>query len=106
MEEKIPAIYETLKQLTLDFVNCKRNRRQTVADLRQKVDANFVYGLKDQDFISDVFASLDHLTEKGFATSSDEMKYMAECFEGKREFSRTEARRFIVGPFQDQNPPA
>lgn len=105
MEDKIPAIYATLKELTLDFVNCRRNRRATVYELRQRLDANEIYKLKGQDFIMEAFTSLDNLTQKGFATSFEEMKYLAECFEGTREFKREEARQFIVGPFQDQNPP-
>jgi hypothetical protein len=105
MDDKVAKIQETLKQLTLDFVNCKRNRKETVRDLKQSVDANFVYRLQGYDLIFEAFVSLEHLTEKGFATSFEEMQYLAECFEEKREFNRVDARQFIVGPFQDENPP-
>ena len=105
MDDKISAIHATLKELTLDFVNCKRNRKETVRELKKRIDANFVYRLQGNDLIFEAFVSLEHLTEKGFATSFEEMKYLAECFEGKREFNRVEARQFIVGPFQDENPP-
>lgn len=105
MDDKIAAIHASLKEFTLDFVNCKRNRKETVRELKKTVDANFVYGLQGYDLIFEAFVSLEHLTEKGFATSLEEMKYLAECFEGKREFNRVEARQFIVGPFQDENPP-
>jgi hypothetical protein len=105
MDDKLTAIYASLKELTLDFVNCRRNRKETVRELRRRIDANAIYRLEGYDLIFEAFISLDHLTEKGFATSFAEMKYLAECFDGTREFIRAEARQFIVGPFQDENPP-
>jgi hypothetical protein len=105
MDDKVSAIHATLKELTLDFVNCKRNRKDTVRELRKRIDAGVIYRLEGNDLIFEAFVSLDHLTEKGFATSFEEIKYLAECFEGTRQFAREEARQFIVGPFQDENPP-
>jgi hypothetical protein len=106
MDDKLTATYAALKELTLDFVNCRRNRKETVRELRRRIEASFIYGLNGYDLIVEAFVSLDHLTEKGFATSQAEMEYLAACFEEKRVFSRAEARQFVVGPFQDENPPA
>lgn len=106
MDDKITAVYTVLKELTLDFINCRRNRKETVSELRNRIDAGFIYGLKGCDLVVEAFISLDHLNEKGFATSLAEMEYLAECFEDKRTFDRSTARQFLVGNFQDEKPPA
>jgi hypothetical protein len=91
--------------LTLDFVGGKRNRRETVHELNQRINPDEVYKMSDNIperlFITEVFVSLNNLTEEGFATSRQEMLYLAECFEGKRVFNRDEIRQFTVGPFEN-----
>jgi hypothetical protein len=91
--------------LTLDFVGGKRNRREMVHELNQRINPDEVYKMPDNIperlFITEVFVSLNYLTEEGFATSRQEMVYLAECFEGKRVFNRDEIRRFTVGPFEN-----
>lgn len=91
--------------MTLDFVGGKRNRRETVQELNQRINPDEVYKMPDNIperlFITEVFVSLNNLTEEGFATSRQEMVYFAECFEGKRAFNRDEIRRFTVGPFEN-----
>jgi hypothetical protein len=47
-----------------------------------------------KDFITEVYVSLDNLATEDFAPSLEEIKYFADCFEGKRVFSREEVRRF------------
>ena len=99
------SIISVLKELTLDFVKGKRTRQETVRELQKRIDPDEVYDMPEnvpkQVFIREVFVSLNNLTEEGFSTSKEEMKYIAECFEGKREFKREEIRRFIIGPFEN-----
>ncbi len=99
-------ILKNLKELTIDFVNGKRNRRDTVNELHKRIDSNDVYNMSDsipmKAFITEVFVSLDSLVEEGFAPSLAEMEYFAECFEGKRTFSREEVRKFPIGSFEKQ----
>ena len=101
-------ILEILKELTLDFVNNKRGRQETVRLLHEKIDENEVYQMdqkeSQRDFITEVFVSLDNLTNTEFAPSLEEMKYFAECFEGKRVFYQPEVRKFEVGSFKDDSP--
>lgn len=99
------SILKILKELTLDFVNGEKNRKQTVRALRERIDPDDVYNMPDsepqKDFITEVYVSLDNLTNEEFAPSPEEMRYFAECFEGKRTFSREEVREFTVGPYRD-----
>jgi hypothetical protein len=102
------AIIAILKELTLDFFNGQRNRADTVVELHQRIDPEDIFKMDEshpqRQFITEVYVSLDHLTEEGFATSPAEMQYLAECFEGKRTFSQEEVRNFPIGPFEKQNP--
>jgi hypothetical protein len=100
-------ILEVLKELTLDFVNNKRGRQETVRLLHERIDQNDIYKLdkteSQRDFITEVFVSLDNLTNTEFAPSIEEMEYFAECFEGKRLFYQPEVRKFAVGSFDDED---
>jgi hypothetical protein len=101
------TILSILKELTLDFVNGKRNRQQTVEELRKQIDPDDIYKMDDnpqKDFITEVYVSLDNLTQEGFAPSLAEINYFAECFEGKRTFSQEEVRKFPIGSFENDNP--
>jgi hypothetical protein len=103
----VNTILSILKELTLDFVNGKRNRQQTVEELHKQIDPDDIYKMDDnpqKDFISEVYVSLDNLTQEGFAPSLAEIKYFAECFEGKRTFSQEEVRKFPIGSFEKDNP--
>jgi hypothetical protein len=106
----VNSILANLKELTLDFVNGKRNRRETVSEVQKRFDPEEIYDMADmvpeKAFITEVFVSLNSLTEEGFAPSLAEMKYFAECFEGKRVFSQEEVRNFPIGDFENQNPPS
>jgi hypothetical protein len=101
------ATLADLKELTLSLIAGKRTRQATVEELYKRIDADSVYKMKPDepqaDFITEVFVSLEHLTEEGFATSSAEIRYFAECFEGKREFSREEVRKFTIGDFEKED---
>jgi hypothetical protein len=103
----IETILANLKELTLDFVEGQRTRIETVLELNKRIDPNEIYGLDESipqnNFITEVFVSLNSLTEEGFATSFAEMQYFAECFEGKRTFSQEEVRKFPIGPFEKEN---
>lgn len=96
-----------LKELTLDRAFGKRTRQATVEELYKRIDPDSVYKMKpdepQRDFITEVFVSLEHLTEEGFATSPTEVHYLAECFEGKRTFSREEVRKFPIGDFEKED---
>jgi hypothetical protein len=102
------TILSILKELTLDFVNGKRNRSNTVIALHERINPDDIYKMADtipqKDFITEVYVSLDNLTEEGFAPSLAEMNYFAECFEGQRTFSREEVRKFPIGSYERQNP--
>jgi hypothetical protein len=102
------AILTVLKELTLDFVNAKRNRQETVIELRSRIKAEEIYQMPDgapsKDLIREAFVSLDNLTEEGFAPSVAEIKYFAECFENQREFSQEEVRNFPIGSFEKEHP--
>jgi len=104
----IASVQAALKELTLDMVNGKRNRQETVEELYKRVQPDEIYKLDEsvpeRDFIIDVTVSLEHLTEEGFAPSMAEIRYFAECFEGKRVFSREEVRRFPIGAYEKQQP--
>lgn len=99
------SVISELKGLTLDFVNGKRNRKDTVKELHDRIDPNEIYNMPENVperlFITEVFVSLNNLTEEGFATSKEEMIYLAECFEGKREFKPEEIRLFTIGQFEN-----
>jgi hypothetical protein len=103
----IETILANLKELTLDFVDGQRTRIETVLELNKRIDPDEIYDMADsvprKNFITEVFVSLNSLTEEGFATSFAEMKYFAECFEGKRTFSQEEVRNFPIGPFEKEN---
>jgi hypothetical protein len=105
----VNTILANLKELTLDFVNGKRNRQDTLIELNQRLDPEEIYKMGDnvpeKAFITEVFVSLNSLTEESFAPSLAEMQYFAECFEGKRVFSREEVRNFPIGDYENQNPP-
>jgi hypothetical protein len=96
-----------LKELTLALAKGQKTRQATVEDLYKRIDADSVYNLKPDepqaDFITELFVSLEHLTEEGFATSPAEIQYFAECFEGKRTFSREEVRQFPIGDYQKEH---
>ncbi len=102
------TILADLKDLTLTLASGKRTRKETVEELYKRVDPEVIFEMKpDQaqaDFIIEVFVSLEHLTDEGFATSPAEIRYFAECFEGKRNFSREEVRKFPIGDFEKENP--
>lgn len=105
---EINSILENLKELTLDFVNGKRDRNETVMELHKRINPDDIYSMADsipqRQFITEVYVSLESLTEEGFATSPAEMKYLAECFEGKRTYSQEEVRKFTIGSFEKQSP--
>jgi hypothetical protein len=98
------ATLAALKELTLALAQGRRTRQSTVEELYKRIDADSVYKMKPDepqaDFITQLFVSLEHLTEEGFATSPAEIKYFAECFEGKRTFSQEEVRKFPIGNFE------
>jgi hypothetical protein len=102
------AILAILKELTLDFVNGKRNRQETVRELRSRIKAEEIYQMPDsvpsKDLIREAYVSLDNLTEEGFAPSVAEIKYFAECFENQRQFSQEEVRNFPIGSFEKELP--
>ena len=95
------AILANLKVLTLDLVNGRRDRADTVALLHQRIAENEIYTLDQsidqRDLITEVFVSLDNLTNEEFAPSMLEMQYFADCFEGRRIFYQPEVRKFAVG---------
>jgi hypothetical protein len=101
------TILADLKELTLALVEGKRTRQDTVEELYKRIDPDSVYKMKPDepqaDFITEVCVSLEHLTEEGFATSPAEIQYFAECFEGKRIFSREEVRKFPIGDFEKED---
>jgi hypothetical protein len=105
----IDDILAILKALTLDFVIGTRSRKETVEELHKRIDPAEIYDMPDsvqqKAFITEVFVSLDNLITADFAPSFAEMKYFAECFEGKRSFSREEVRRFPIGSFENQEAP-
>jgi hypothetical protein len=98
----------TLKELTLALAAGKRSRQTTVEELYKRIDPDSIYNMKadepQADFITEVFISLEHLTEEGFAPSPAEIKYLAECFEGKRTFSREDVRKFTIGDYENDGP--
>ena len=100
------TIISILKGLTLDFVNRLKNRKQTVAELLQRIDSKEIFDMPEsvpeKEFITQVYVSLSALREEGCATSREEMEYYAEVFEGKRQFVQEEVRRFNVGPFENE----
>src|ERR1035437_4726133 len=102
-------ILANLKELTLDFVNGKRNRQDTLIELNQRLDPEEIYKMGDnvpeKAFITEAFVSLNSLTDEGFAPSLAEMQYFAGCFQGQRVFSREEVRNFPIGDYENQNPP-
>jgi len=104
----IETILNNLKELTLDLVAAKRNRQETVDELRRRINPDDVYNLPasepQKNFITEVYVSLDNLVTEDFAPSLAEIRYLAECFEGKRTFSREEVREFEIGSFEKQNP--
>jgi hypothetical protein len=100
------TIISELRELTSDFVKGKRNRQETVDELNRRINPTEIYDMPDtipeRLFITEVFVSLNSLAEEGFATSRQEMEYIAECFEGKRTFEIEEIRRFTVGPYENE----
>ncbi len=100
---EINNILSILEELTFDFINGKRNRIQTVRELRTRIDPDDIYEMPDsitqKGFITEIYVSLDNLTTEGFTPSLEEIKYFAECFEGQRVFSREEVRQFTIGHF-------
>jgi hypothetical protein len=105
---EIPEILNNLKELTLDFVDGKRTRQTTVEELHRRINGDDIFKMDASNpqmkFIIEIYVSLDHLTEEGFATSTAEMRYLAECFEGARTFSQEEVRKFPIGDFEKDNP--
>jgi hypothetical protein len=55
-----------------------------------------------RNFITEVYVSLDNLVTEDFAPSLAEIRYFAECFEGKRTFSREEVREFEIGSLRNR----
>ena len=102
------TILANLKELTLALAAGESTRRATVDELYKRIDSDSVFKMKPDepqaDIIVEAFVSLEHLTEEGFATSAAEIKYFAECFEGKRTFSREEIRKFTIGAFESDDP--
>jgi hypothetical protein len=100
------TILATLKELTLDLAQGRKTRQATVEELYKRIDPETIYSMKPDepqaDFITELFVSLEHLTEEGFATSPAEIRYFAECFEGKLTFSRDEVRKFAIGDFEKE----
>lgn len=98
------AILAELKELTLALAEGRAARQATVEELDKRIDPETVFAMKPEepqaDFITEVFVSLQHLTEEGFATSPAEIQYLAECFKGTRTFSRAEVRNFTIGNFE------
>jgi hypothetical protein len=101
-------ILNDLKKLTLDLAAGKLTRQVAVEELYKRIDPNTIYKMKPDepqaDFITEVFVSLEHLTEEGFAPSKAEIQYFAECFEGKRTFRREDVRNFPIGDFENDAP--
>jgi hypothetical protein len=99
------SILADLKELTLALATGKKTRQATVHELYKRIDPDSIYKMKvdepQADFISEVFISLEHLTEEGFAPSSAEIQYFAECFKGERAFRREEVRNFPIGDFKN-----
>jgi len=101
-------ILADLKELTLALANGKASRQATVEELGKRIDPDSIYKMNPDDpqadFITDLFVSLEHLTEEGFAPSPSEIQYFAECFEGKRTFCREDVRMFPIGNFENDAP--
>jgi hypothetical protein len=101
-------ILADLKELTLALASGKASRQTTVEELGKRIDPDSIYKMKPDDpqadFITEVFVSLEHLTEEGFAPSATEIRYFAECFEGKRTFCREDVRMFPIGDFENNAP--
>jgi hypothetical protein len=97
---EIAGILADLKELTLDLVAGKRNRAETVTELHRRIEANLVYDMDEKEpqreFITQVYVSLENLIAEDFVPSTAEIKYFAECFEGKRVFSLAEVRQFEI----------
>jgi hypothetical protein len=101
------TILAHLKEITLDLAKGRKTRQATVEELYKRIDPDLVYKMKPDepqaDFITELYVSLEHLTEVGFATSPAEIQYFADCFEGKRSFSREEVRKFPIGDFEKED---
>jgi hypothetical protein len=101
-ELDIASILENLKELTLDLAAGKRKRAETVTELHRRIEANLVYDMDEKEpqreFITQVYVSLDNLTDEDFPPTQAEMQYFTECFEGKRVFSLAEVRQFELVP--------
>jgi hypothetical protein len=101
------TILANLKELTLDLAKGRKTRQAAVEELYKRIDPDQVYKMKPDepqaDFITELYVSLEHLTEEGFATSPAEIQYFAECFEGQRSFSREEVRKFPIGDFEKED---
>jgi hypothetical protein len=104
----INLVLSNLKELTLGFINGQRTRAETETELHLRINAEDIFNMEEnqpqRQFITEVYVSLDHLTEEGFATSPAEMQYLAECFEENRVFSQEEVRKFPIGSFEKSNP--
>ena len=98
---------EALKDLLNALSQGRMTRQEVVEELYKRIDPGEVYNLLPDepqgDIISEAFVSLEHLTDEGFATSNAEILYLAECYEGKRKFSREEIRKFPIGNFENES---
>ncbi len=102
------GIWENLRVLTLDYVSGQKKAHEIVPELHRSIESALVYEMDEKEprreFITQVYVSLDNLLNPDFPPSAEEMRYFAECFEGKREFKLAEVREFEIIPKVDEIP--
>jgi hypothetical protein len=105
-----------MKEMTLkimqsiinSYIKSEINRDQAVEQLINEVDIDFIYNLDvtyepQNFFITDCYWTIKHLTESGFETNDEEIRYFYECFNGGQTYSLNEKLKHLQNYFDGLN---
>ena len=95
---------EIMKSIIENYLENEITRQQVVEQLINRVDVGFIHNLDvktepDNFFITDCYWTIKHLTESGYETTDEEIRYFSECFSGKRSYNVDEKNKMLRNHF-------
>jgi hypothetical protein len=93
---------KVMRSIAEDFLNYRITRGQAVEQLIHRIDIDYIHSIDSKSepenfFITDLYWTIKHLTEIGYETSDEEIRYFNDCLDGKRRYNTEEKNMIIRG---------
>ena len=92
---KTDQVLDYYKTIINSYLKNEKTRREVAREITYDLDMEKIFDFKDE-FISDCYVALKHMTEEGFETLDSEIIYYKDCLEGKRKFLREDRDEYLV----------